>query len=75
MNIIADDGIRRWIHSADRKYNKFKGDYIDDLKVQIASEQQIVISACIFYTLIHMIQVAEAGFRSLDWEYTVEKIK
>ncbi len=53
-----------------------KGDYIDALKVQIASEQQIVISACSFFqTLVQMMQAAEADFGSLDQEYAEEKIK
>lgn len=53
-----------------------KGDYIEALKAQIASEQEIVRSACSFFqTLLQMMQAAETDFGRLDQEYAKEKIR
>ncbi len=53
-----------------------KGDFIDALKIQIASEQEVIKAACSFFqTLLEMMQAAETDFGTLDQEYAKEKIK
>ena len=53
-----------------------KGDFIDALKEQIKSEQEVIRLACSFFqTLLQMMQAAEADFGTLDQKYAEEKIK
>ncbi len=53
-----------------------KGDYIEALKIQIASEQEMIWSVCSFFqTLLQMMQAAESDFDRLDQEYAKEKIR
>lgn len=48
-----------------------QGDFIEALKEQIRSEQEIMIEICSFFkTLLEMMQTAEGDFGELDQHYS-----